>query len=176
LQRIKGALQVSCRGTAPEIDVQSQKRVHLIVDGLPAHKKTLVKGYVASTQGKLTLHFLLGYAPDLNPDELVWNHVERTGVARRPLPKGEKLGPSIHEQLSKISRDAILVRSFFRHQSVRYISDLRIMRDFQLSHSRVQRGHFPFCLVVKRRENRSNCPLTAGLLRYNCHSFVWSVE
>jgi transposase len=48
-----------------------KKAVHLIVDGLPAHKKTVVKDYVASTQGKLTLHFLPGYAPDLNPDELV---------------------------------------------------------------------------------------------------------
>jgi len=58
-----------------------KRAVHLIVDGLPAHKKAVVKDYVASTQGKLTLHFLPGYAPDLNPDELVWSHVKRTGVA-----------------------------------------------------------------------------------------------
>ena len=101
-----------------------KRAVHLIVDGLPAHKKAVVKDYVASTQGKLTLHFLPGYAPDLNPDELVWSHVKRTGVARRPLQKGEKLGPRIHDQLSQISRDANLVRSFFRHQSVRYITDV----------------------------------------------------
>jgi transposase len=47
------------------------KPVHLVVDGLPAHKTTLVKAYVASTSGLLTLHFLPGYAPELNPDELV---------------------------------------------------------------------------------------------------------
>ena len=57
--------------------------VHMVVDGLPAHKKGCVKEYVASTNGKLTLHFLPGYAPDLNPDELVWSHAKRTGVARR---------------------------------------------------------------------------------------------
>ena len=101
-----------------------KRAVHLIVDGLPAHKKAIVKEYVASTRGKLTLHFLPGYAPDLNPDELVWSHVKRTGVARRPLQKGEKLGSKIHEQLSQIGRDAYLVRSFFSHQSVRYISDV----------------------------------------------------
>jgi transposase len=101
-----------------------KKAVHLVVDGLPAHKKAIVKEYVASTQGKLTLHFLPGYAPDLNPDELVWSHVKRTGVARRPLQKGEKLGPRIHEQLAQIGRDPRLVRSFFRHPSVLYISDL----------------------------------------------------
>ena len=59
------------------------KPVHLVVDGLPAHKTALVKAYVASTGGMLTLHFLPGYAPELNPDELVWSHVKRTGVAPR---------------------------------------------------------------------------------------------
>ena len=101
-----------------------RKAVHLVVDGLPAHKKAIVKEYVASTQGKLTLHFLPGYAPDLNPDELVWSHVKRTGVARSPLQKGETLGPRIHEQLAQIGRNPKLVRSIFRHPSVRYISDL----------------------------------------------------
>ena len=100
-----------------------KKGVHLIVDGLPAHKKAVVKDYVASTQGKLTLHFLPGYAPDLNPDELVWSYVKRTGVARRPLRKGEKLGPRIHEQLACIGENPQLIRSFFSHPSVSYITD-----------------------------------------------------
>lgn len=65
------------------------KPVHLVVDGLPAHRTALVKAYVASTQSRLTLHFLPGYAPDLNPDELVWSYVKRTGVARTPLRKGK---------------------------------------------------------------------------------------
>ncbi|SIT42965.1 conserved hypothetical protein [Paraburkholderia ribeironis] len=72
-------------------------------------------------QRKLTLHCLLSYAPDLNPDELVWSHVKRIGVVRRPLRNGEKLGPKIHGQLSKFGRDPYLVHSF-RHRSVRYIS------------------------------------------------------
>ena len=61
------------------------KPVHLVVDGLPAHKTTLVKSYVESTNGRLTLHFLPGYDLELDPDELVWSHVKRTSVARAPL-------------------------------------------------------------------------------------------
>jgi transposase len=68
-----------------------KRPLHLAVDGLPAHKKAVVKTYVAQTKGKLTLHFLPGYAPDLSPDELVWSHAKRTGNARRPLQKGENL-------------------------------------------------------------------------------------
>ena len=43
-----------------------RKPIHLIVDGLPAHKTLAVRAYVESLKGKLTLHFLPGYAPDLN--------------------------------------------------------------------------------------------------------------
>jgi transposase len=101
-----------------------KKPVRLVVDGLPAHKKALVKDYVASTAGKLTLHFLPGYAPDLNPDELVWSHAKRTGVARSPLKAGEKLQCRVEEQLQNIANNTALVKSFFRHPSVSYITDL----------------------------------------------------
>lgn len=100
-----------------------KRPVHLVLDGLPAHKKACVRDYVASTKGKLTLHFLPGYAPDLNPDELVWSHVKRTGVARRPLQKGEKLEEKITGQLSEIQNQPDLVRSFFETPSVAYIRD-----------------------------------------------------
>ena len=100
-----------------------KKAVHLVVDGLPAHKNAVVKQYVASTKGRLTLHFLPGYAPDLNPDELVWSHAKRTGVARRPLRKGEKLEEKVNEQLQAVANNPALVRSFFGHPSVAYISD-----------------------------------------------------
>lgn len=97
--------------------------LHLVVDGLPAHKKGLVRDYVAATQGKLTLHFLPGYAPELNPDELVWSHAKRTGHARRPLRAGEKLAERVSAQLADIGNNRRLVRSFFKHPSVAYITD-----------------------------------------------------
>jgi len=101
-----------------------KKPLHLILDGLPAHKTKVVKEYVASKDGKLTLHYLPGYAPELNPDELVWSHAKRTGNARRPLQAGEKLEERVNAQLADIGKDRKLVRSFFKHPSVSYISDL----------------------------------------------------
>ena len=101
-----------------------RRPIHLVLDGLPAHKTRDVRDYVDSLKGKLTLHFLPGYAPDLNPDELVWSYAKRTGVARSPLRSGEKLAERIHAQLLDIKARPNLVRSFFRHPSVAYISDL----------------------------------------------------
>ncbi|ALS93957.1 IS630 family transposase [Xanthomonas oryzae] len=101
-----------------------RRPIHLVLDGLPAHKTRGVRDYVDSLKGRLTLHFLPGYAPDLNPDELVWSYTKRTGVARSPLRSGEKLADRVHDQLSDIAARPELVRSFFRHPSVAYISDL----------------------------------------------------
>lgn len=100
-----------------------KKPLYLILDSLPAHKAKIVQDYVASTKRKLELHFLPGYAPELNPDELVWNHIKRTGTAKTPLAKGESLHDRIDGELADIQRNRALVRSFFRDQSVSYISD-----------------------------------------------------
>ena len=73
--------------------------------------------------GCSTLHFLPGYAPEPNPDELVWSHVKRTGVARAPLRRGETLRAKIEAQLAAIKRMPQLVRSFFQAPTVAYITD-----------------------------------------------------
>jgi transposase len=89
------------------------KPVHLVLDGLPAHKTTLVKAYVASTKGMLTLHLLPGYAPELNPDELVWSHMKRTGVARatpaRRKAAGEDRGATQRHQ-AHASVDTVILQ------------------------------------------------------------------
>lgn len=76
-----------------------------------------------STAGKLTLHFLPGYAPELNPDEPAWSYVKRTGTARKPLQAGEKLEIRIDAELAAVKRNPKLVRSFFEAPTVAYISD-----------------------------------------------------
>jgi len=120
----KGALKAELFVALLKTMMRYRKRpVHLVLDSLPAHRKALVKDYVKSTEGRLTLHFLPGYAPDLNPDELVWSHVKRTGTARRPLQKGEKLDQRIAAELLAVQRNRPLVRSFFRAPTVSYITD-----------------------------------------------------
>jgi transposase len=62
-----------------------RKPLFLVIDSLPAHKAKLVRDYVETTDGKLKLHFLPGYAPELNPDELVWSH--RAGAGQGQAKK-----------------------------------------------------------------------------------------
>lgn len=98
-------------------------KVFLVVDGHPAHKAKIVKEYVAQTQGRLELYFLPPYAPDLNPDEFVWNYMKTIGVSKKPLKKNESLRARVEEDLAGIHRDSILVASFFLAESVVYTAD-----------------------------------------------------
>ena len=100
-----------------------RRPLFLVLDNLATHKAKVVTQYVASTAGKLELHYLPGYAPELNPDELVWNYMKRTGTARRPLAKGEKLQDCIEADMMAIQFNPSLVRSFFSNPFVAYITD-----------------------------------------------------
>ena len=48
--------------------------------------------------------------------------MKRTGVARTPLRRGEKLRDKIEAQLAQIKRLPQLIRSFFQAPSVAYIT------------------------------------------------------
>lgn len=98
-------------------------KVFLVLDSHPAHIANSVKEYVRSTQGKLELHFLPPYAPDLNPDEFVWNYLKGTGVARKPLRQNESLKERVEADLAKLKNDRKLLRSFFNAKSVVYVND-----------------------------------------------------
>ena len=97
--------------------------VLLIVDGHPAHRARIVAEYVRSLRGRLEIHFLPGYAPELNPDEFVWNHLKRQGVSKKPLRQGESLRRRVQEDLERIQRGPALVRAFFHAPSVAYATD-----------------------------------------------------
>jgi len=94
-----------------------------VVDGHSSHHAKVVKNYVRQTRGMLELHFLPPYAPDLNPDEFVWQHAKTNGVSKKPLKKNESLKARVKEDLAGIKSKPKLVRSFFHAPSVAYAKD-----------------------------------------------------
>ena len=97
--------------------------VFLVVDGHPAHKANRVKQYVQSLKGRLELHFLPPYAPDLNPDEFVWSHMKTNGVSKKPLKKNESLRERVEQDITDLQKNRKLVRSLFCAESVAYARD-----------------------------------------------------
>ena len=98
-------------------------KVFLVVDGHPSHRAKVVASYVAACRGALELHFLPPYAPDLNPDEFVWQYAKTNGVAKKPLRRNESLKERVTQDLAHIKANQHLVRSFFSGKSVVYARD-----------------------------------------------------
>jgi len=98
-------------------------KICLVVDGHPAHKANTVKRYIQSLQGRLELHFLPPYAPDLNPDEFVWSYMKNNGVSKKPLKHNESLQSRLDADLNGIRGNRHLVKSFFHAKSVVYAKD-----------------------------------------------------
>lgn len=94
--------------------------LHLIIDSLPAHKSKLVQEFLDKNKEHLRLHFLPTYAPDLNPDELVWHYMKSRGTTKRPLKFKESLKKRVISDLKSIKRNKALVKSLFLAKSVDY--------------------------------------------------------
>ena len=97
-----------------------KKPMVVIVDGHPVHKSKKVMSYIESLEGRLEIIFLPPYAPDLNPDELVWNQMRSIGTSKKPLKKGESLMNRAILDLESIKRNKKLVRSFFKEKTVSF--------------------------------------------------------
>ena len=95
------------------------KKIALIVDGHPVHKAVLVKQWIAEQNGAITLHFLPGYAPELNPDELL-NHDLKLGLAKRRPRNRAELKLAVRSHLHKRQKQPQVVKNFFKATHVRY--------------------------------------------------------
>ncbi len=84
------------------------------------HKSKKVMDYIESLDGKIEIVFLPPYAPDLNPDELVWNQMRNVGASKKPLKKGESLMNRAILDLESIKRNKKLVKSFFEEAAVSF--------------------------------------------------------
>ena len=63
------------------------------------HRSRIVKDFVTSRKGRLTLEYLPGYAPELNPVEYLWGYWKQ-----HELPN---LCPQDYWQLSEHARKAL---------------------------------------------------------------------
>jgi transposase len=97
--------------------------VFLIVDGHPVHKSRAVQAWLKAANAerdRLRLFFLPPYSPELNPDELVWNHVKHHGVGRAAYSADKQLRRLVYRRLFSLQRRPAIIRSFFQHPETRY--------------------------------------------------------
>lgn len=95
-------------------------KIVLILDKHPAHVAKATMEFVRERSDRLSLHFLPGYAPDLNPDEHIW-HLLKDAFSRDPLRKDEIVEEAVSLSMEAIRRDRKLTMSVFEHPESEYI-------------------------------------------------------
>jgi transposase len=95
-------------------------RVHLIADQHPTHKARTVKARLAENAQRIEQHFLPGYAPELNPVELLNGDTKRD-VANKAAPRNRAtMAHAIRAHLHRLQKQPDRVISFFHKPEVAY--------------------------------------------------------
>jgi transposase len=92
----------------------ASRRLLVIWDGSPIHRRTLVSQFVDDSRQKVRLEALPGYAPDLNPwDEGGWNHLKNVEMRNLICKDLEELHEEFHLAVHRLRQKTWLVHAFF---------------------------------------------------------------
>jgi len=92
-----------------------RKPVVLLWDRLPAHRSGLVQRAVRSPRSWLHIEWLPAYAPELNPVEPFWDHLDDTVLANTPADDLSRLRQRVHRGLRHVRRHPAIGRGFLRY-------------------------------------------------------------
>ena len=90
------------------------ERLLVIWDGSPIHRSRVVKEWLRQTDGRVWLERLPGYAPDLNPDEAVWNHLKHVQLANVCSPDLSTHRQELLNAIRRFRRREDLIPAFFK--------------------------------------------------------------
>lgn len=98
----------------------ADRKIFLIVDRGSAHRAKKVGAFVETLAGKLRLFFLPPYAPDKNPDELVWKHLKADTVGRMATTDKKDFQKKVRRSMRNLQSDKRKIISFFQKPSLKY--------------------------------------------------------
>ncbi len=94
------------------------RKVHLIVDGHPVHRRKTIQQWITKHAEAIAMHFLPGYSPELNPDELLNADLKRTvSTSTEPVAFSAKTAEPKY-QISLDRRRSSTSGRLSRHRSI----------------------------------------------------------
>jgi transposase len=98
---------------------QARRKVFLIVDGHPVHRAAMTTQWLEKNVARIERFFLPGYAPDLNPDELLNGDIKRVIGQTRPRDR-EALTTATRKWLHRRQKQPHVLVNFFNEPHVQY--------------------------------------------------------
>jgi transposase len=87
----------------------------VIWDGAPIHYNTAITTFLAGTAGQLAVEQLPGYAPDLNPDEGVWDHLKHVELRNVSCHDFQELRMAVGRAIARLRHKPEVIRGFIEH-------------------------------------------------------------
>jgi transposase len=91
----------------------------VIADNASYHTGKVVQAYCKESAGEVTVANLPAYAPELNPDEQVWNHAKGR-LAKLAITTRGEMSSAVRNILRSIQATIALVLSFFQLKDTKY--------------------------------------------------------
>ena len=101
---------------------QIQRKIFLIVDSHPVHRALKVRNWIEKHARQISLFYLPGYSPELNPDELLNQDVKSNAVGRQRAKNLKELVANARSFLWSRQRQPHIVRQYFQGKHVQYAS------------------------------------------------------
>jgi len=95
-----------------------QRPIVLVMDRWQVHKSG-ARRLLRRFPRRVHIEWLPPYAPDLNPDEQVWNHTKYGDLANFIPDDVVKLGRAVASSLRRTRAQQKLLRSFFKHAKLK---------------------------------------------------------
>jgi transposase len=92
----------------------------LLVDRASFHRSAAVRQFVRTHRTQLRLFFFPAHAPELNPDEQVWNEIKHRQIGRQPVKNKLDLRRRLDAALRALQAFPERVRSFFHLPDTQY--------------------------------------------------------
>jgi transposase len=90
-------------------------RFWIFWDGAPIHRSHAVKEFLATVPAdRFRIETLPGYAPELNPDEGVWNHLKNDELANESCLDLPQLRGELRAATQRLQRQPERVQGFFK--------------------------------------------------------------
>ena len=95
-----------------------RRPVILLWDGLPAHRSRRTREALQHHRDWLRVDLLPAYAPELNPVEQLWAHLDATALANTPVEDLQRLDQRVRRGLRRVNRRPSLGRAFLTHSTL----------------------------------------------------------
>jgi transposase len=92
----------------------------LLVDRASFHRSAAVRQFVRAHRTQLRLFFFPAHAPELNPDEQVWNEIKHRQIGKQPVRNKLDLKQRLDAALRALQALPEKVRSFFHLPDTQY--------------------------------------------------------